>query len=55
VRVQEAARGGLSPRQIEERLRVSISEVEELALPLFGPADSAIVRYAREAFREANA
>jgi hypothetical protein len=55
VRVQEAASGGLAPRQIEQRLRTSIAEVEELASPLFSPADSPISRYAREAFKEANA
>jgi hypothetical protein len=54
VRVQEAARGGLSPRQIEERLRASVSDVEELASPLFGATDSAVGRYARDAFRKAN-
>lgn len=55
VCVQEAASGGLSPRQIEKRLHASISEVEELASPLFGPADSAIGKYAREAFVKATA
>lgn len=54
VRVEEVARGGLSPSQIEMRLRTSISEVEELASPLFGSADSTIGGYAREAFKKAN-
>nr|MBA3241819.1 hypothetical protein [Acidobacteriota bacterium] len=53
VSVHETARGGLSPRQIEESIRASISEVEELASPLLDPADSAIGAYAREAFRKA--
>lgn len=50
---KEAARGGLSPSQVEERLRASIAEVEEFAAPLLSPADSAIGGYAREAFRKA--
>lgn len=55
VRVEDAARGGLSTHLVEERLRASISEVEELASSLFGQTDSAISSYAREAFRKANA
>jgi hypothetical protein len=53
VRAKDAARGGLSPRQVEERLRASISEVEGLAAPLLSSTDSAIGGYAREAFRKA--
>jgi hypothetical protein len=53
VRAEEAARGGLSPRQVEERLHASIAEVEDIAAPLLSTADSAIGRYAREAFRKA--
>lgn len=54
VRVREAARGGLSPRQIEQRLRAAITEAEEIATPLFDAKDSAVSRYAREAFRKAS-
>jgi hypothetical protein len=55
VSVQKAAQGGLSQRQLSERLRESVAEIEELASPLFGPGDSAVGRYVKEAFRKATA
>jgi hypothetical protein len=55
VSVQKAAQGGLSQRQLQERLHASVVEIEELASPLFGSGDSAVARYVKEAFRKATA
>lgn len=55
VSVQKAAQGGLSQRQLRERLRASVVEIEELASPLFGSGNSAVARYVKEAFRKATA
>jgi hypothetical protein len=53
VSVRKAAQGGLSQQQLRERLRETVAEIEELASPLFGPGDSAVRRYVKEAFRKA--
>lgn len=55
VSVQKAAQGGLSQRQLQERLRASVLEIEELTSPLFGSGDSAVARYVKEALRKATA
>lgn len=53
VSVRKAAQGGLSQQQLREGLRETVAEIEELASPLFGPGDSAVRRYVKEAFRKA--
>lgn len=55
VSVQKAALGGLSQRQLQERLSASVVEIEELASPLFGAGNSAVTRYVKAAFRKATA
>jgi hypothetical protein len=55
VSVQKAAQGGLSQQQLRDRLGSAVAEIEELASPLFGPGDSAVRRYVKEAFRKATA
>ncbi|HEX8140664.1 MAG TPA: hypothetical protein VF544_24065 [Pyrinomonadaceae bacterium] len=54
VRVEKTASGGLPQHVVRKRIRLLISEIEELVSPLLDPEGSALKNYVREALRRAH-